>query len=104
MTAMPTWRRVVLLGCLAPALAVMQAGCAEQVTGSAAFTCGHMRDTVGAFRDQGRLIVDRAGSKSSALSIEEAVQEVELLLRDACRHAGADFQPYDRVSRAPPSE
>jgi hypothetical protein len=91
-------RHIALLACLALA----QAGCGGQTAGAAAYTCSHMRDTAGAFRDQARLIVDREGFKTSALSVEEAVLDVELLLRNACRGAAAGTQPYDRVASADP--
>jgi hypothetical protein len=101
MTMRARRRVAALLGCLAIALA--QAGCGGgQEPGAASFTCGHMRDTVGAFRDQARLIVDREGFKTSALSIESAVLGVELLVRNACRAAGEGYQPYAAVARAAP--
>lgn len=85
-------------------LALAQAGCAGQTTDAVAYTCGHMRDSVGAFRDQARLIVDREGFKTSALSIEEAVLDVELLLREACRGVVDDHRPYAEVAHAAPKD
>jgi hypothetical protein len=72
-------RHIALLACLALA----QAGCGGQTAGAAAYSCSHMRDTAGAFRDQARLIVDREGF-------------------NACRGAAAGTQPYDRVASADP--
>jgi hypothetical protein len=90
---------VALVGCLALA----QGGCgAGQETGAASYACDFMADTVGAFREQARLLVDREGFKTSALSIEEAVLDVELLLRSACRGAAGDYKPYAAVARAAP--
>ena len=83
-------------------LALAPAGCADQVTGAAAYTCGHMRDTVGSFRDQARLLVDREGFKTSALSVEEGVLDVELELRHACRGAEDGYTPYGSVADAAP--
>ncbi len=82
------------------ALALTPAGCADQVTGAAAYTCGQMRDTVGTFRDQARLLVHHEGFKTSALSVEEGVLDVELKLRDACRGAEDGYAPYARVAGA----
>jgi hypothetical protein len=84
------------------AIAIAPAGCADQVTGAAAYTCGHMRDTVGTFRDQARLLVDHEGFKTSALSVEEAVLDVELELRHACRGAEDGYAPYASVADAAP--
>jgi hypothetical protein len=83
-------------------LAFTPVGCADQVTGAAAYTCGQMRDTVGSFRDQARLIVHREGFETSALSVEEGVLDVELKLRDACRGAEDGYAPYTRVAGAAP--
>jgi hypothetical protein len=90
---------VTLLGCLALA----GGGCGGQTVGAASYSCGHMADTVGAFRQQARLIVDREGFKTSALSVEEAVLEVELLIRDACHDAPDGDQPYAAVAGAAPA-
>jgi hypothetical protein len=91
---------VMLLGCLAFA----QGGCGGQTVRAASYSCGYMKDTVGAFRQQARLIVDREGFKTSALSIEDGVLDVELLLRDACRNAPDGDRPYARVAHAAPSD
>jgi hypothetical protein len=91
---------MALLACLALA----HAGCAGPTPAAASYTCRHMRDTVGAFREQARLIVARDGLKTSALSTEEAVLDVELLLRNACRNAAAGYMPYARVTSAPPAD
>jgi hypothetical protein len=99
---MSTSRQIALLGCLALALALAQAGCGGQTADAAAYTCRHMQDTAGAFRQQARLLVDRAGIKTSAVSIEEAVLDVELLLRNACRDAADGSLPYARVVSRPP--
>jgi hypothetical protein len=90
-------RRIALLACLA-----LAQGCTGVTPGAASYTCGHMRDTVGAFRQQARLIVEREGFKTSALSTEEAVLDVELLLRNACRDAADGSLPYARVVSRPP--
>jgi hypothetical protein len=89
---------IALLACLALAAA----GCGGQNAGAASYTCGHMRDTVGAFRDQARLVVDREGFKTSALSAEEAVLDVELQVRHACRGAPDGYRPYRAVAVAGP--
>jgi hypothetical protein len=91
-------RYIALLGCLA----LVPAGCGGQTAGAASYTCGHMRDTVGAFRRQARLIVDREGFKTSALSTEEAVLDVELQIRHACRDVADGYRPYTAVARAAP--
>jgi hypothetical protein len=88
----------VLLACVALA----QAGCGSPTAAAASYSCGYMRDTVGAFRKQARLLVAREGFKTSALSIEEGVLDVELLLRDACRGTADRYEPYARVARAAP--
>jgi hypothetical protein len=83
-------------------VALAPAGCGDPVTGAAAYTCGQMRDIVGSFRDQARVLVDRAGLKTSASSVEDGVLDVELELREACRGAGAGYAPYARVAHAAP--
>jgi hypothetical protein len=92
-------RHIALLGCLA----IAQAGCGGDISGAASYTCGHMRDTVGAFRDQARLIVDRTGLRTSALSTEDGVLDVELLVRHACRGAADGYLPYAQVADAAPA-
>jgi hypothetical protein len=89
---------------LLASIALAQTSCAGQTTGAATYTCGHMRDSVGAFRKQARLIVDRAGFKTSAVSIEEAVLDVELLVRHACRGVADGYRPYAAVARATPAD
>jgi hypothetical protein len=84
----------VLLGCLALA----QGGCGGQTTGADAYTCGHMRDTVGAFRQQARVLVDRVGLRSHRLSLEEAVLDAEFEIRGVCDGAADADQPYDRAA------
>jgi hypothetical protein len=91
---------LVLLGCLALA----QAGCGSQTVTADSYTCGYMRDTVGAYRQQARLLVHREGFKTSALSVEDAVLDVELLLRNACHGAPDGYKPYARVARAAPMD
>jgi hypothetical protein len=93
-------RQIALLSCLA----LVHTGCAEQTPAAASYTCGRMRDTAGAFRQQARLIIAREGSKTSALSSEEAVLDVELLLRNACRNAANGYKPYARIASAPPAD
>ena len=83
-------------------LALALAGCADQVTGAAAYTCGQMRGTVDGFHDQARLLVHHEGFKTSALSVEEGVLDVELKLREACRGAEDGYAPYARVADAAP--
>jgi hypothetical protein len=101
---MPMRGRMPVVAFLA-CVAIMLGGCgAAQDVGAATFTCGHMKDDVGAFRDQARLIVDRFGFKTSALSIEDAVLGVELLIRNACRTAEAAYRPYAAIARAVPSD
>jgi hypothetical protein len=91
---------IALLGCLALA----QAGCGGETAGAAAYTCGHMRDTTGDFRQQARLIVHREGFKTSAISTEKAVLDVELLVRNACRGAADGYRPYARVAHVAPAD
>jgi hypothetical protein len=93
-------RHLALLACLALA----PAGCGGQKAGAESYTCGHMHDNVGAFRDQARLIVDRQGFKTSALSAEEAVLDVELQLRNACRGKADGYRPYGAVALAEPAD
>jgi hypothetical protein len=63
-----------------------------------------MDRTVDAYRQQARLLVHREGFKTSAVSVEDAVLDVELLLRNACRGAAGGYKPYAGVARAAPSD
>jgi hypothetical protein len=85
-----------LLGCLALALA--QGGCGGEKAGAAAFTCGHMRDTAGAFRQQARVLVRQEGLRAHRLSHEEVVLDAEFLIRRACDRAADDYRPYVRAA------
>ena len=87
------------LGALLACLALALAACSGAPPAAASYTCGHMRDSVGAFRMQARLFVEREGFRTSALSTEEAVLDVELLLRAACRGASGNHRPYATVAR-----
>jgi hypothetical protein len=99
-TSMRARRLIALVGCLA----IAQAGCGGDISGATSYTCGHMRDTVGAFREQARLIVDRTGLKSSAISTEDGVLDVELLVRHACRGAADGSLPYAQVAGSVPAD
>jgi hypothetical protein len=85
----------VALGCLALA----HGGCGGAPAGAAAYTCGHMRDTVGAFREQARVLVDREGMRPRRLSREEAVLDAEFRIRRACDGAADAVRPYERAAR-----
>jgi hypothetical protein len=88
-------RRVLaaLLGCLA----LTQAGCGAPATGATAYTCGHMRDTAGAFREQARALVEREGLAAQRLSHEEAVLDAEFRIRRVCDGAPDAERPYLRA-------
>jgi hypothetical protein len=83
-----------LVGCLALA----QGGCGAVTSGADDFTCGHMRDTTGAFRQQARVLVDRQGLRSHRLSREEAVLDAEFQIRRACAGAAGADRPYTRAA------
>jgi hypothetical protein len=83
-----------ILGCLALA----QAGCGDdERTGAAAYTCGHMRDTSGAFRTQARVVVQQAGLRANRLTLEETVLDAEFEIRSVCDGAASDVRPYARA-------
>jgi hypothetical protein len=84
-----------LLACLALA----QAGCGTPATGAAAYTCGYMRDTPWAFREQARALVDREGLRAQRFSREEAVLDAEFRIRRVCDGAPDAERPYDRAAR-----
>jgi hypothetical protein len=94
---MATRRRVLatLLGCLALA----QSGCGSQPSGASAYTCGYMRDTTGAFRQQARALVDREGLRPQRLSREEAVLDAEFQIRRVCDGVPDTDRPYQRAAR-----
>jgi hypothetical protein len=85
-----------LLGCLALA----QGGCGGPAVDAAAFTCGQMRATVGAFREQASVLVDREALRSHRLSREEAVLDAEVQVRRACDGAVAGDRPFRRAAEA----
>jgi hypothetical protein len=58
-----------------------------------------MRDTVGAFRAQARVLVAEEGLRAHRLSREEAVLDAELEIRRACDGAPDADQPYNRAAR-----
>jgi hypothetical protein len=79
-------------------LALAQGGCGGVTTGAATFTCGHMRDTTGAFRQQARVMVAREGRRARRLSREEAVLDAEFQIRHACVGAADGDEPYRRAA------
>jgi hypothetical protein len=85
---------IALLACLA----VAQAGCGGLQDKAADYTCGHMRDTAGAFRDQARVLVDREGLRATRLSLEEVVLDAEFLVRRVCDGAADGDRPYTRAA------
>jgi hypothetical protein len=89
-------RRRVLPVLLA-SLALAQGGCGGTTSGAAGYTCGHMRDTTGAFREQARVMVDREGLRAHRLSHEEAVLDAEFQIRRVCRGAADGDEPYVRA-------
>jgi hypothetical protein len=90
--------RLRLVAAVAGGLALAQAGCGGQATGAAGYTCGHMRDTTGAFRQQASVIVDGKRLRAHRLSREESVLGAELHVRRACDGAGAGDRPYRRAA------
>jgi hypothetical protein len=79
-------------------LALAQAGCGDEEPGAAAYTCGQMHDSVGALREQARVLVSREGLRPGRLSREEAILDAEFQIRRACDGAGAGDQPYNRAA------
>jgi hypothetical protein len=79
--------------------AVAQAACGRAPTGAAEYTCGHMRQTPSALRDQARVLVDREGLRVQRLSHEEAVLDAEFRIRRACEHAPDAARPYRRAAQ-----
>ena len=88
-------RALAALACLA----LVHAGCGGQPAGAAAYTCGYMRGTVGAFRAQAAVLVAREGLRPQRLSREEAVLDAELQIRRTCDGAADAYRPYDRAAR-----
>jgi hypothetical protein len=80
-------------------LALVHGGCGGRPAGAAAYTCGYMRDTVGAFRAQAAVLVAREGRRAQRLSREEAVLDAELQVRRLCDGAADAYRPYDRAAR-----
>jgi hypothetical protein len=79
-------------------LAYGQVGCGEVSTQAAAYTCGYMRDTAGAFREQARDVVQRAGLRADRLALEEVVLDAEFVIRRACDGAADDARPTIRTA------
>lgn len=88
-------RVLAVLACLA----LVHGGCGGPTAGAAAYTCGYMRDTVGAFRAQAAVLVDREALSAQRLSREEAILDAEVQIRRACDGAADDYRPYDRAAR-----
>jgi hypothetical protein len=91
--------RPAVVAALLACLALAQAACGGQTAGAATYTCGYMRDTVGAFRAQAQVLVDEQGLRPHRLSREEAVLDAELAIRRACDGAADADHPYDRAAR-----
>jgi hypothetical protein len=87
----------VLIALLAT-LALAHAGCGDETAAAADYTCGHMRDTRGAFRDQARVLVSREGLRARRLSREEAIADAEFRIRRVCDGAADADQPYERAA------
>jgi hypothetical protein len=79
-------------------LALAQAGCGAASRDAATFTCSHLRDTTGAFRDEARVLVARSRLTAHRTSREEAILDAELQIRRACAGAAGATQPYTRAS------
>jgi hypothetical protein len=88
-----------ILAVLAGCLALAHAGCGAEKPGAAAYTCGYMRATTGAFREQARVLVDRRGLRAVRLSREEAVLGAELGIRRSCDGAPDADRPFRRAAR-----
>jgi hypothetical protein len=91
--------RPPVIAALLACLALAHAACGGQTVGAATYTCGYMRDTVGAFRAQARVLVAEEGLRAHRLSREEAVLDAELEIRRACDGAPDADQPYNRAAR-----
>lgn len=94
-------RLLILLGLAA----VAAGGCGNPAAEAVAYTCGQLRDDGAAYRAQARLMVDREGLRPQTLWSEEALLDVELRLRQACRGASDGYRPYvatrDALSQGP---
>jgi hypothetical protein len=88
-------RALAALACLA----LVHGGCGGPTPGAAAYTCGYMRHTVGAFRAQAAVLVAREGLRAERLSREDAILDAELQIRRACDGAADAYRPYDRAAR-----
>ncbi|MDX6728169.1 MAG: hypothetical protein QOK49_2974 [Baekduia sp.] len=87
-----------MLAALVGCLALASGGCGAVSSGAAGYTCGHMRDTTGAFREQARAMVAAEGLRAHRLSREEAVLDAEFQIRHACAGAAAADRPYARAA------
>jgi hypothetical protein len=87
-----------MLAALVGCLAVASGGCGAVSSGAAGYTCGHMRNTTGAFREQARAMVAGEGLRAHRLSREEAVLDAEFQIRRACDGAAAADRPYARAA------
>jgi hypothetical protein len=77
--------------------AALAAGCAGTPVGAGRYTCGEMRADIGKFRDSAGLAVEEQSLRAGALSREDALLDVELQLRRACRGEAATFVPDRRA-------
>jgi hypothetical protein len=91
--------RAPVVAALLACLALAQAACGGKTAGAAGYTCGYMRDTVGAFRAQARVLVAEEGLRAQRLTREEAVLDAELEIRRACDGAADADRPYNRAAR-----
>jgi hypothetical protein len=89
-------RRCALAALLA-CLALANAGCGEETARAATYTCGQMRHSAAALRDQARVLVT-SERRAGQLSREEAVLDAQFRIRRACKGAAADDRPYERAA------
>jgi hypothetical protein len=87
-----------VVAALVAVLALTQPGCGGEPANVAEYTCGEMRDSEAAMRDQARALVDREALRADRLSDEEAMLDAEFRIRRACDGAAAGDRPYNRAA------
>jgi hypothetical protein len=91
--------RALATAALIACLALAPAGCGEEKARAADYTCGQMRDSAGALRDQARVLVANEGLRARRLSREEAILDAEFRIERACDGAARGARPYHRAAR-----
>jgi hypothetical protein len=84
----------LMVGCLM----IAQGGCGGETAAAPAYTCGYLRHTAGAFRQQARVLVSREGLRAGRLFREEAVLDAEFRIRRVCDGAADGERPYTRAA------